>query len=75
MPQIKDTGSSDTSLTGTELIPFQEAAGGAGSTKHTTAAAIAALATLGLAGVLPTSDPHVLHQLWNNLGVVNVSAG
>lgn len=24
---------------------------------------------------LPTADPHIVHQLWNNGGVVNVSAG
>lgn len=26
-------------------------------------------------GGLPTSDPHVLHQLWSNSGVVTESAG
>ncbi len=43
MTEIRNVGSLDTSLIGTELIPFQESSGGAGSTKRTTVAAIASL--------------------------------
>jgi hypothetical protein len=42
-----------------------------------TAAVVTALTTTGAVIMLdlPTADPHVLGRLWNNSGVVTVSAG
>ncbi len=47
MAQIKNLGTLDEALTGTELVAMQEAAGGSGSTKRTTTQAIADLGTGG----------------------------
>jgi len=45
MTEIRNLGTAKSTLDGTEIIPLQEAAGGASSTKRTTPRAIAALGT------------------------------
>lgn len=67
MPQIKDLGSAKTTLDGTEIVPIQEAAGGASSSKHATAANLLA------AGSMAPVSVATLHVNASQIGTLHSS--
>lgn len=71
MPQIINAGVLDAALTGSEVFPFQEAAGGAGSVKHTTLDTIAAYVRNQI--IVAASDSPAQWKAW--AGATNTCTG
>jgi len=76
LPLAGGTMSGDIDMNGARLENLSQAGSDGQAVEYAQfVAALLALTPNTIVANLPTADPHVVNEFWNNLGIVTISAG